>query len=494
MKQQSTVRLVTVAFVLAISFGVTWGFGLGWVGSFVQSLIGQSDLNDYEDIVVDHYGNPFIQVRVGGDYESIQHRTLAGKFVEFDSADTFSPSRLSAHYRAPRLFEYPITWRERIAGMSSGEKPPVSWVFLRNDSRPGKAYFVGYHPKSKQRAGYIGRRGSRTSLPPDEEQFDVGEPGFAYDTNLMASTSSINIGALGYGYSSITLKRAGQLEPSQVFLCDGSVVREVNLRTREVRVVKEFDKLIGVAILGFTPLDALRTDDRWPEQRLIVRCQDRLIVYNTINDTEVEFKIPADLQDESLGINSVGAGELLLHVNRGKWERGQVVDLVRINPAGEIQEQQTVQLVSYVSDDTAAFSLIPASIVPTLLPWCLGMFVVAPLSMMQSHSAPDYAAGLQIAWETAWLGFLLVFVISVILTAVVYRWQKEYSRPNTVAWTSFVFLTTLPGFLAYWAMHRWAPLAECPHCGKEVPLNREACARCAEPFPEPKLLGTEVFA
>jgi hypothetical protein len=258
--------------------------------------------------------------------------------------------------------------------------------------------------------------------------------------------------------------------------------------------VKEFDQLIGIAILGFTPQGALRDDERWPEQRLIIRCLDRLVVYNTFDDTEVEFKLPADVRSESLEVNTVGAEELLLHVDRGEWDRGQIVDLLRINTAGDIQEQQTVRLLSYVSNHSAMFSLLPASLTPTLLPWCLGMFVVAPLTMMQSYDVPDYAAGLNTAWDNAWPGLVLVFMVSCVLTAIVYRWQIKYSREQTLFWTVFVFLTTLPGFFAYWVMHRREPVAACPHCRADVPRDRDACAKCAAPFPATKLLGTEIYA
>ncbi len=494
MKQQSTLRLATVAFVLAIGFGVAWGFGLGAVGGFIDSLVGQSALGDYEDILVDSYGEPLIQVRVGGDYENIQYRTLEGKTTEMDAAFAFSPTRLNAPYRAPRLFEYPITWRERIVGISGSEKPPVSWVLLRDNNRPGKAYFVGHHPKSNQPAGYIGRRGPRTSMPAEDERFDVGDAGFEYGTNLLTSQSYINIGALGNGYSSQPVRRAGRHEAWQVFLCDGNTLREINLQNRDVRVVKEFDQLVGVSSVSFTPLDALRTDDRWPETRLLVRCQERLIVYNTFDNTEVEFKIPVDLRSEPLAVNAVGAEELLLHVNRGEWERGRVVDLIRINPAGEVQDQKTVKLLSYNNQMTAIDMLLPALVAPTLFGWLLGIFVVAPLTMLQGYVAPDYGAGITMAWDQAWPGFLAILCLSCVLTVIVQRCQHKYSRPHTPLWVLFVAATTLPGFLAYWAMHRRKPLAACPNCKREVPRNREACARCAELFPEPKLLGTEVFA
>jgi hypothetical protein len=57
-----------------------------------------------------------------------------------------------------------------------------------------------------------------------------------------------------------------------------------------------------------------------------------------------------------------------------------------------------------------------------------------------------------------------------------------------------VFLTGMPGLVAYLIEHRREARSACPACGRVVPRKRDACAQCGEAFPEPRLTGVEVFA
>jgi hypothetical protein len=491
--KNSIIRQIVIAILLAIGFGVAWGFGLGGVGSFVISLFGPISYGDYEDIVVDHFGKPFIQVRMDNDWDNMQYRTLDGHEVKLRRDNVNSPTSLAGPYRAPRFFNYPISWRERIVGMTGGEDPPVSWVLMRDDNKPGKAWFVGHQPRSKQLVGFIGRKGLRSSLPPEDEQFDVGDRTFDWSRTLYTGTGYMNVGSLGY--SGITQStNSGRIQPWMIYLADGGVVREIDLRTREVRSLGDFGDLISMGTAEFTPLGIENPEKQTLDQRLAIRSRDRVVIFNTFDSTKFEFKIPETLRAEQFGVSTVGDDQLLLHLTRGEWERGRVVELLWINGEGVAQDQQTVQLVSYNSQDKPSDAVLPAVLAPSLLPWLLGMFVVAPLSMLQSYQATTYTAAIAEIWHYTWMGLAVVGALSVVLTIVVYRWQQKYSRPHTFTWTAFVFLTTLPGFFAYWALHRREPLATCPHCKQEVPRNREACASCSESFPEPKLLGTEVFA
>jgi hypothetical protein len=491
--KNSIIRQIVVAVLLGTGFGVAWGFGLGGVGSFVTSLFGPISYGDYEDIVVDHFGKPFIQVRVDNDWDTMQYRTLDGNEVKLRRDDVNSPSTLAGPYRPPKLFDYPITWRERIVGITGGEDPPVSWVLMRDDSRPGKAWFVGHQPRSKQIVGYIGRKGLRSSLPPEDEKFNVGNRSLDYSSRAITTTGYANPGTLGYG-SIQQWTNSGRIQPWMIYLADGGVVREIDLRTREVRSLGEFDDLISMGIAEFTPLGVENPEKQTLDQRLVIRSRDRVVIFNTFENSQSEFTLPETLQAEQFRVSTVGEEQLLLHLSRGDWERGRVVELMWINREGVTQDQQTVQLVGYNNPTKPSDAVIPALLSPSFLPWVLGVTLVAPIGMLQDHQAATYAAAMAEIWHFTWMGITVIAVLSLILTVVVYRWQQKYSRPHTLIWTVFVFLTTLPGFFAYWAMHRREPLAACPHCKHEVPRNREKCANCVEPFPEPKLLGTEVFA
>jgi hypothetical protein len=491
--KNSITHQVVVAVLLGTGFGVAWGFGLAAIGSFAYSLLGADVAGDHEDIMVDHAGKPIIQVRVEGDWENMRYRTLEGQEVKLGAEDVNAPTSLESTYHEPRLFDYPINWRERIVGMTGGEDPPVSWVLMRDDQRPGRASFVGHQPLSKQLVGYIGRKGLRSTPPPEDERFNVGNRVFDWSRSTFASTGYLNVGSLGYSnFKQLTDTR--RIQSWMIYLADGNMVQEIDLRTRDVLSLGEFDDLVSMGILEATVLGVENLDKELQEQRLVIRTRAQIIIFNTFDNRQKEFKIPENLRAEQFAVSMVGDEQLLLHLSRGEWERGRIVELLWINREGVTQDQQTVQLVSYNNPPKPSDSVIPALLSPSLLPWVLGVIVVAPLGMLQDHQAATYAAAMAEIWHFTWMALTVIAILSLILTIVVYRWQKKYSRPHTLIWTVFVFLTTLPGFFAYWAMHRREPLAACPHCKHEVPHNREACASCSETFPEPKLLGTEVFA
>ena len=114
--------------------------------------------------------------------------------------------------------------------------------------------------------------------------------------------------------------------------------------------------------------------------------------------------------------------------------------------------------------------------------------------MLQDHKADSYMAGLMESISISWPMLVIIITLSAALAWFVFRWQMKYSRSNTSLWCTTVFLTTVPGLFAYWLMHRGTVLEPCSGCGQQVPRDRDACARCEKSFPEPNLLGTEVFA
>lgn len=491
MKLPSTLRLIASAVIVGAGMAIIWGFGF----AALMPLVETNEPGDLEELVVDAEGTPYIKVRIRGEYENLEFRTLDGQRVELSNNNTYYPTPMNGPYRAPRFAEYPIAWQSRIAGISGVEKPPVSWAMLRDAQRPGRVYFIGHNPESNQVVGYIARNGFRTSLPPRDELFDIGDLTFDYDSDAYASTGYVSTGSLGGRYSETGFTEENVLQPWLIYLRDGDSIQEINLRSRDVRLVKEIDNFVGISVPSPAELDRRGQRGQKPESRLMVRTQDHFVLVDAFTGTEQRFAIPEELKAKSLGVNTVGTDQLLLHVNRGKWERGNVTELLTLNASGEVQNQETVRLVwSRNSQDSPYFALIPAAIVPTLFGWLGGIFLVAPLVQLQNHDVATFAEGVKVAWDVAWMGLVPVFLVSFSLTAIVYRWQRKYSRPNTALWTAFVFLTTLPGFLAYWVMHRREPLGACQYCSASIPLDRDRCAKCAAPLPEPKLLGTEIFA
>src|SRR5690606_2383166 len=141
-------------------------------------------------------GTPFIQTRLASDYNNRMFRTISGETVERSSDSLINSTWMNEPYRRPRLAEWPISWEARIAGIGSFGSDPVSWTMLRDGRRPGQAYIVGYDRMTSQLAGYIGCNGFRTSMPPADEQFNLGN--LTFDTaNVWAVMGFIRRGGLG---------------------------------------------------------------------------------------------------------------------------------------------------------------------------------------------------------------------------------------------------------------------------------------------------------
>jgi len=52
----------------------------------------------------------------------------------------------------------------------------------------------------------------------------------------------------------------------------------------------------------------------------------------------------------------------------------------------------------------------------------------------------------------------------------------------------------LPAVAGYLTHRRWGVRVRCPSCGGDVLLRGEKCSGCAAEFPQPEMVGTEVFA
>ena len=266
MKSTSIFQPVIACLVLALGVAVLWGFAVGGIGSSLVSMLGGRSLQDNETIIIDNRGRTLIQTNIAGSYQNQTFRTLEGVNVEAPFGQ-LTTAGLQPATRAPRLVEYPLRWGQRIAGITAPGNPPVSWLLVRNDERPGSAYFVGYELRSNERIGFLGREGFQAYLPAEDERFDFGNHVFQWGSNRYASVGQLNLGAIGHSYG-IQVTGSGTFHPTQVFLCDGDAVREVDLRSREVRKVGEYDGLLGIAIVGIVlpeeTEDAPQTD-RQPE-------------------------------------------------------------------------------------------------------------------------------------------------------------------------------------------------------------------------------------
>jgi len=130
MVQQQKYQLAMVCVALAIGFGLLWGFAVGGVGAIVYSTL-FAEAQDSEDIFVEPDERVVIRTRVGGSYSILKYRTLDGKPIERLSPGTLTGTRVFKPYREPGLLNDPVNWRQRIAGTTDYQSPPVYWTLIR---------------------------------------------------------------------------------------------------------------------------------------------------------------------------------------------------------------------------------------------------------------------------------------------------------------------------------------------------------------------------
>jgi len=484
-------RLVVLFVVLVLGFIPLWGIIVGGGSANIYLLLFDRP-QDREEAIVDVNNRILIQTRVGAGTAAVRYRTLDGEVLGSTDIGVRVTTRMSAPTQTPRFSYWPIPWEQRLAGLSD-HRGKTQWMLIRNAERPGRAYIAAYDTVSKLPIGYIGRRGFRTSLPPETDWFDVEYQVLNWGSNVVASTGGISYGQLSHLSQTLPDEMLGYF----VFIKDGDTISEINLRERTVRRIAEIAGLYGIGIVQQRQpspmLGRLSTDPSRGGFLVLARARERLILVNSVDETQVHFELPPDLAHEPLSVRVLGSDQIMLEENAGYWESGRVVRFITMTPEG-IEHEEIVQLLGGLPTDPRRLSLITAYTFPAAGLWLLEASLLAPFRKLEEYQADSYMEALRQSYDETWPGLVLLLLLSILLASIVYRWQQKYSRPNTPLWTTLVFLTTVPGFLAYWAMHRRPPLAACSHCGKEVPHNRDACPRCAEPFPEPKLLGTEIFA
>jgi hypothetical protein len=88
-----------------------------------------------------------------------------------------------------------------------------------------------------------------------------------------------------------------------------------------------------------------------------------------------------------------------------------------------------------------------------------------------------------------------VTVLSLVLAAVTLFRARQYyfSWPRAAAWTAFVLLFNVGGFITFLLAADWPRLAPCPLCGRKRPIQEDLCPRCGAGWPEPAITGMEVF-
>lgn len=505
-------RILLTAFVMITGIVVFWAAIAALIVAIGSSLFQDNNFYQRESLVVAVDGTPLIITQEYYPFHDTTYRTLDNRLVQARTYANLEGASFSAPYRPPGVVDIPLNWQQRLASISDADKPATIWVFVRTREQPGRAYLVGYDYISKQRVGYLSRTGFSTRLPELETWFRWRKG--PLNSGDIASPASIGYyGSLPsyYNYSSLdTPPLPETLRLWEVVVRDGDDILVVDLQQQTVRPIASIESMEGLQIAA-QPVSVDEDRPAEPENgvaaeetgvhfsrrtvhRVLVRLDDRIEALNPFDGKRVSFPLPESLQEKSLMVYIVENDQLLLEVNRRKVEDEFLVDLLWINPAREIVREETVELASTNQENPLAMVMAAGAICPSLAAALIVLLLVGPFSALQNYQAPSYWAAVSEPLRWAWPLLVILPILSLILAAVVYRWQRKYHRRHSTLWISLLLVTTLPGFLAYLAMHRRPPLAKCEACGSTVPRDRKACANCTEAFAQPPLLGTEIFA
>jgi hypothetical protein len=443
-------------------------------------------------------------------------RTLDGK-PWHEETDFLTEGYFPAPHEPAGIVETPLRWNEgygRIVSATDGKFPPTQWYLVRNDERTGDVYAAGFDGFSKMPIGYIGRNGFSTTKPLPDEQFHVPTNGpqesFFW---LILSDQTFEHKRLA-SQDEISDQSPGEWT---AFLIATDHLWEIDLRKRSVRPVADFSDASSISEMvvaratfeklpNYKPVDAAemrRHISSTPEEKspyvglMAVRERDRLVVFNLKVGKRESFNLPEKLRDRRFSATLVGPDQLLIYAyEQGDeyWSGGPITHVYWTNRAGQIQREKEVLLAAWRPPTPRVRAWSASALVPVPLVWLIGGALGAPLYLVQINFLSDLGSAVAFVAGVAWPPLIVVLVVAAVVTWLTLRSQWKYRRRGTAAWTVFVFLFGLPGFLAYLVENRRAKLEACLQCGAIVPRDREACADCNTEFAPPVRIGTEIFA
>jgi hypothetical protein len=500
---------VAATLVVAIGLQVVWMVVATWTSAIVSSL--GSGNQYYETLGIALDGTPVISSRSYTKPLDWSYRSLDGKPMPAQEDDEFlTAANMAGPIKPPRLYETPISWPERVAGISDQQRTATAWYVVRDDRPEGRCYLVGNDEKSKLLVGYIGRKGFRRTMPPVDDWFDLGRHTLTWGSGAIASMYPIQSGGLALNYGATPATSDQRLPQWQLFLIDGDKLLEIDLRARSLRTIFEASGLVSVATL-LEPLDAARADAVGEERtagsvpkadngndgasdikqvaRIALRTTDQIVNLDPPTGAQSRYSLPESIRNKSIQIYSPGSEELIIQWTEDYYEH----HLMWLKSDGTVAREETVTLDGYRGSGTEGMIVVVAA-APIPIGWISGVFAFAPIETLRTHQASTYSEAVAHNLEPTWPALIAVIVIGVLLAAWTYRLQRKYHRSATGIWCTFVFLLGGAGFFAYWLEHLRPKMEACRDCGQVVPRDRDACAACATPFPAPPLVGTEIFA
>lgn len=420
----------------------------------------------------------------GGVYRPLPRRDLEGRKVDAPYSSLVQSASLPAGPTRRGLLDGPINWSERL--MWTRTEMMTAWYLVRDGAPEGRAYIVGFDENSSLPMQYAGPNGFSPTLPEESQRFEIGGP-FGYSSQHVVGSAWSG----GRYFSSVSQADDDSATPlTTLFLLDGDDLMEINPRTSSVRKVMEATDPISLAIVTqpvagdstnmkqTTAPDGVVTNVTPMATRLALRTRANVFIIDPRQQSEVEFKLPADLQTVGFDVYSLSPEKLL--IDRAKRDdQGEVEHhLTWIEAGKDAVSAETVTTRGSGIRNMRAEAVIGAIVIPTLAILLPLMFSIVPATLLQTHEAATLFDAYSQTLSASWPAALGLAIFSLLAACLVLRWERKHGRPHPWRWAVATFLLGVPGFIAYVILYGRKSLAA---------PRRERPAT-------PALLGTELFA
>jgi hypothetical protein len=497
MKERSLWPRLSVGMILSVGFAVSWALLLGGVVyptiraySFPDDGLIQLQFTE-EGMPVVTGGTPPNQCQdLDGNTlppEQFEGVGTAGSWLVEGDDFISLPARPVEPRSALR-----VPWDQRIFYFNDAHAPAILWYVVTDGTPHAAAYFVGYHAKTKERVGFLGRRGFQQDPVSTDDCFKLSEPAGRPNEGLVSPWPSDLRPA--FNALSFELPADGGIPPWYVYVpdVDGRCYR-VNLRERTVATVPSPQPWRSGRIL--TRLTKMMSAFAPLRCSFAVRTDTEILLLNSAQETVARFGIPESLQEQDFFWAVTSRGESLFDVRKrlGRTENYHH-DIVWCDAKGAINKsaQTTVLQCKSLSFERAVVGAMTP--MPILMDYLI--FWNEPTDIREAKEANTYFQALRISLQESLSQLLSCHAIALFFAYLCYRRQVRFAatKKERIVWTLFVFVMGFPGWIGYRFGRKWPVLERCASCGRSVPLDREKCAACASAFPLPALTGTEVFA
>jgi hypothetical protein len=387
----------------------------------------------------------------------------------------------------------PLDWGQRIKVFTDERERTANWYFVHDGKRQGAGYFVGYESISNRLIGYIGLSGIRPRIPTTDEWIPVRGEEMKY-SRLWSSAPSWGLSRYGRQFQTYPW----DVPPRLVHVPSGNQLRLVDLNARTVTTVFEAPEPIDSVGIPMLRSFAGSGDHPTKVPPIQVKTSQKIYTLNQNHKVIREVDIPAEIGPRgSVSWYELDDGQVIAEfVAPWSYNKNQHVSrniVYRIAADGSIQDRFEVMLKSgnrALSDQFHMTSFALGVPSPAMV---LG---VEPVSLMFMGTKQTYAQAVGTVIRNSWPAIVAVLAASTVLAWLTWRRSLGFGfvRRDRIAWTVFVLLAGIPGYAGFLLGRRWPVREPCPNCRANVPRDRDACAECGTPFPEPALKGIEIFA